>query len=120
MAPWCRISRPTEYMLWWKLEPENRAAALPARRRHRTTVPFDDGFHDRESEAAARRLPCARGIHFVEPIEHIRQMFGCNARSGIADRDDDCAGVERRVQRHAAAFRRVAQRVRSEILERLF
>ena len=38
-------------------------------------------------------------IHLVEPIEHVRQMLGCDARSGVADGHDDRAVLERRVQR---------------------
>ncbi len=53
-----------------------RALARAARRRHRSAMSLDDRLDDRQTEAAAGRLPRARRIGLVEAIEDVRQMLG--------------------------------------------
>jgi hypothetical protein len=50
---------------------------------------------------AARR---ASGIGAVEAIKEVRQMFGCNSNTGIADRYGDAVGVRGGADGNAALF----------------
>src|SRR5918994_512207 len=79
---------------------------------------LDNRFDDRQSEAAsARGLPCR--VDFVEPIEDVWQVFGRNARPGIADENTHTGRRLLGDDRDLAALRRVSQRVRRQVLKRL-
>ncbi|MCC6990049.1 MAG: HEAT repeat domain-containing protein, partial [Acidobacteria bacterium] len=100
----------------------HREAGLGTRRArdgHRATVAFHDGLDDRQAQAGAAGL-AARRVGLVETVEHIRQVFGLDAGAGVAHREGERVAVARRRQGHAAAGRRVAQRVGRQVLQHLF
>ena len=79
---------------------------------------FDDGFDDREAEAASTRcLP--RRIGFIETIEDQRQMIGRDTVPAVAHGDADAVRHRLGGQRDLAAFGRVPQRVGRQILHDL-
>ena len=65
-------------------------AAGPARGSHHSAMALDDRFHDRQPKPAAGRVPRTGRIRLIEPVEYVRQMLRRDARTGIADRHDDC------------------------------
>ena len=87
--------------------------------RYGPAVPLDDRLHNRQAQAAAG-LPGSRSIYLIEPIEDVRQVVWGDARPGIADRNGDNSVLNARAQRDAPPARRVPQRVRGEVLKRLF
>ena len=84
---------------------------------------LDDGFHDGEAESAASgntgALTDPRRFHLVEPVENMRLVFGRNPRAGIRDPQRNAAFHASCPEHDGRSARRVTQRVRGQVLQRL-
>ena len=101
-----------------QLHPELGATGH-ARHPDRAAVTVDDGFRDRQTEAAASPARRPRRVDFVEAIEHVREVARVDAASGIDHTQGGASALDRRLQLHAPAARRVPQRVGDEVLDHL-
>ena len=63
--------------------------------------------------------PARAGIHTIEAVENVRQMLLRNAGPRVADLHNHGVPVNGGLEIHAAASRRVAQRVGRQVLQRL-
>ena len=83
-------------------------------------MPLDDRPRNRETEAAAGSARCASGIHLIEPVEDVWQVFGGDAHAVVGDHDCGSLGSKPCLQFDQAAIRRVADRIGDEIVHHLF
>src|SRR5262249_14603206 len=100
----------------WQLERE--AAAVPdlAVEEDPAAVCLHDVAHDREPEAGGAGL--ATVLALDEALEDALALLRGDARAGVGHADAYHAIVRARSERHLAAARRVAQRVRDQVRER--
>lgn len=73
-------------------QPDLEDAALTgagAARRDGATVSLDECLDDREADAGAPVVPVPGLVGAVEPLEHERQVLGCDPGPGVLDLEDD-------------------------------
>ena len=98
---------------------EDTALARLARRVDRAAVGGDQMADDGQTEPGASGTAAAGLLRAPEPVEHVRQVLGRDARACVGDRQDDLVAVPVRGQRDRAAGRGVPQRVGDQVAERL-
>src|SRR5436853_3406440 len=94
-------------------EAERRAFARPAFNADLSALRFDQSLDDGQAKPCVARLIA----DVREASEDQRQRLCGYAFAGVADAEADVLDVFARVNHHAAAARRVANRIRQQVVE---
>src|SRR5439155_21806479 len=97
-------------------DPEPNAGEARARlRADATAAELDELLDDRQPDPGAAASAVARLVDAVEALEHVRQVRCRNLLAGVRDADRCDAVAAFGGDRHAAAGRRVADRVLQQV-----
>src|SRR5262249_49128104 len=83
------------------------------------TMRLNELFDHRQPDACPARRPRPRGIHSIEPLEHVRHVLRGNTAAGVLHLNPDAIHLRERAHLDRTAWRCVLQRVDQQIAKHL-